>query len=165
MLPVLFSIGPITVSSFGFFLSLAFLFATFLLWRLAHGWDLNEEKILDLIILSFFGGLIGARIFFIMLNFNLFSFDLGKMLLVTKYPGLNFWGGFLGGWLTLNFFTRRFKMDFWQVADLAAIGLLGGLILGDLGCFLGGCSFGVPSNSFFAVPMVGVIGKRFPVQL
>ncbi len=165
MLPVLFSFGPLSVSSFGFFLALAFLFATFLVWRIARAWDLDEEKILDLVLLTFFGGLIGARIFFVSLNIEFFSTDLTKAILITKYPGLSFWGGLLGGWLALSFFVARFKLDFRQIADLAAVGFLGGIIFGDIGCFLGGCDVGSQSNLFFAVPVVGVIGKRFPVQI
>ena len=164
MFPILFSIGKIPVSSFGLFLALAFLLATFLVWRLARAWDLNEEKILDLVLLTFFGSLIGARIFFVSLNFDYFAPSLSRILLITSYPGLSFWGGLLGGWLTLLFFTKRFKLDFLQIADLAAIGLLGGLILGDVGCFLGGCGIGMPSN-FLGVNMVGAVGKRFPIQL
>lgn len=164
MLPVLLSIGPVSISSFGFFLALAFLFGTFLVWRIARAWDLPEEKILDLIILSFFGGLIGSRIFFVSLNFEYFSGDLLKTVLVTKYPGMNFWGGLAGGWLTLFVLSKRLRLNFWQMADLAAVGLLGGLIFGDIGCFLGGCSVGVESNFFLSTPVVGVLGKRFPVS-
>ena len=165
MLPVLFSIGPIPVSSFGLFLSLGFIYGSFLVWRLARAWELNEERVLDLIILTFFGGLLGARIFFVLLNFQFFQNDLFKILLITKYPGISFWGGFLGGWLTLSIFAKRLKFNFLQVADIAAAGFTGAMILGDIGCFLGGCGIGRTSNIFFAVPMVGVIGKRFPVQI
>ena len=165
MLPVLISIGPLAISSFGFFLALAFLYGSFLVWRLARAWDLPEEKVLDLILLTFFGGLIGARLFFVSLNLDFFSQNLLAILLITKYPGLNFWGGLLGGWLTLFYLARRLNLSFWQVADLAAIGFLGGLILGDIGCFLGGCGVGVASNAFFATPVVGVVGKRFPIQI
>lgn len=164
MFPVLFSIGGFSVSSFGVFLALAFLFGVFLIWRLSRAWDLSEEKILDLILLSFLGGLLGARIFFVAEHLSSFL-SLEKILLVNKYPGLSFWGGFLGSWLALYFFSRKFKMDFWQIADITAVGFLGGLILGNLGCFLGGCGVGMQSNLFLAAPMVGVIGKRFPVQI
>lgn len=165
MLPVLLTIGPITISSFGLFLSLGFIYGSFLVWRLARAWELSEEKVLDLIILTFFGGLIGARLFFVALNFEFFAADLFKIFPLTKYPGMSFWGGFLGGWLTLFVFARRLKFNFLQIADLAAVGFLGGLILSDIGCFLGGCGVGSLSNAFFAVPMVGIVGKRFPVQI
>lgn len=163
MFPVLITVGDVAVSSFGFFLALAFLFGTFLVWRLARAWDMDEERILDLTLLTFLGGLIGARAYFILEHFEFFGFNLLKMLQIIQYPGFSFWGGFLGGWLTLFFLTRRQRLDFWQVADLASIGFLGGLVLGNIGCLLGGCNLGVNSNLFFAVSVVGVIGKRFPV--
>jgi len=164
MIPVLFSIDSISISSFGVFLALGFLLGVLLVWRLARAWDLDEEKVLDLTLMTFVGGLIGARVYFAFEHWQTFISDPLKLILVMKYPGLSFWGGFLGGWLTLHILARRLKMDFWQVADIAAVGLLGGLILSDVGCFLGGCSVGVTSKAFFAFPMVGLIGKRWPVQ-
>ncbi len=164
MFPVLFSVGNLVVSSFGFFLALAFLLGIFLVWRLSRAWDLDEERILDLTLITFLGGLIGARLYFVTQNIAFFTADLTRIFLIPKYPGFSLWGGFLGGWLALYFFVRRFKLDFWHIADIASIGFLGGLFLADFGCFLGGCSVGNPSKMFFAVPMVGLVGKRFPVQ-
>lgn len=165
MLPVLLSIGNLTVSSFGFFLAVAFLAGIFLIWRLSRAWDLDEERVLDLTLLTFLGGLIGARLYFVTQNLSFFTSDLLRIFLIPKYPGFSFWGGFLGGWLSLYFFARKYKLDFWHIADIASIGFLGGLIFADIGCFLGGCSVGSPSRLFFAVPMVGAIGKRFPIQI
>ncbi len=164
MFPVLFSIGNISVSSFGVFLSIGFLLGIFLIWRISRAWDLNEEKILDLTLLTFFGGLLGARIYFALEHFDIFQQNWAALFLFNMYPGFSFWGAILGGWLTLYFYTGRKKWDFWQVADIVTIGFLGGLILADLGCFLGGCSVGIKSNLFLAVNMVGVLGKRFPTQ-
>lgn len=163
MLPVLFSIGPIPISSFGLFLSLSFIASFFLVWRLLRAWDLDEEKILDLFLLTFFGALLGARIFFILQNFSTFGWGIDKWFLIMKYPGLEFWGAFLGGWLALFIFAGKLKEDFWQMADLFAPGFLISLILGDIGCLLSGCYAGVLSN-FLGVHLVGVVGSRFPVQ-
>ncbi len=164
MFPVLFSIGKFGISSFGVFLALGFLFAVFLIWRLSRAWDLDEEKILDLTLLTFLGGLIGARIYFAIENWSYFATNLSKIILFYKYPGFSFWGSILGGWLTLFYFAKKFKLDFWLICDIAAVGFLGGLILSDVGCFLGGCGVGVPSKSFFAITQIGSIGKRFPTQ-
>lgn len=146
-------------------MALGFLLGLFLVWRLCRAWDLNEEKILDLTILTFIGGLIGARIYFAVSNWQIFAPNPFNLILFNKVPGFSFWGGILGGWLTLFYLARRYRMNFWQLADIAVVGLLGGLILSDIGCFLGGCSSGSPSQSFFAVTQVGLIGKRWPVQI
>jgi len=165
MFPVLFSIGKFSVSSFGVLLALGFLEALFLVWRLSRAWDLDEEKTLDLTLLIFLGGLIGARLIFAIEHWQLFAPSLLQIILFTKFPGFSYGGSFLGALLTMYYFTKRFKMDFWQIADIASVGLLGGLIWSSLGCFLGGCGIGIQSHAFFAVSMVGVLGKRFPVQL
>lgn len=164
MFPVLFSIGNLSISSFGVFLTAGFLFGTFLVWRLARAWDLDEEKVLDLTLLTFLGGLMGARIYFVLEHLQFFAESPLRIIIFTHYPGFSFWGAFLGGWLALFHFARRFKMDFWQSTDIASVGFLGGLILANLGCLLGGCSIGAASKLFFAVPQVGAIGKRLPVQ-
>lgn len=165
MFPVLFSIGSLSISSFGVFLALGFLLGIFLIWRLARAWDLDEEKVLDLALLTFLGGMIGARIYFVIDNWQYFAASPINVILINKVPGFSFWGGFLGGWLTLYFFAKRKRVDFWQLADIASLGLLGGLILSELGCFFGGCNAGIPAKAFFAVTQIGSLGKRWPVQL
>ena len=164
MFPVLSSIGSFSVSSFGILVALGYLFAIFLIWRLSRAWDLDEEKILDLTLVAFLGGMIGARAYFVLEHWDQFMVAPSKILLFYKFPGFSFWGGLLGGWLTLFYFSKRFKLDFWQIADIASAGFLGGLILLDIGCLLGGCGVGIPSKLVFAVSQAGHIGTRFPVQ-
>lgn len=164
MFPTLFSIGKVTISSFGTFLGLGFLAGIFLIWRLSRAWDLDEEKVLDLAILTSLSGVVGARIYFVLENWSYFANDLLKIIIFTRYPGFSFLGALIGGILGLMYFTKRFKVDFWQFADIASVGFLAGVILGDIGCFFGGCNVGAVSN-FLSMPVSGVIGRRFPVQI
>lgn len=143
---------------------MGFLYGTFLVWRLSRAWDLDEEKILDATLLTLIGGMLGARIFFAILHLQYFASAPLNLILINKVPGLSFWGAFLGGWLTLYFFSKAKRLDLWQLADIALVGVLGGLILSDAGCFFGGCNVGIPSKEFFAFTMVGFVGKRWPVQ-
>lgn len=164
MWPVIFSVGSLSISSFGIFLGLAFLAAVYTSWKLARLYEIDEERILDLAILTFFGGMISSRLFFVLTHLSIFD-DPSKIILISRYPGLSFWGGLAGGLLTLRFFASRSKLNFWQLADFAAAGLFLALSLGDVGCLLGGCFYGQVSNSFLATGVVGVIGKRFPLAI
>lgn len=165
MLPVLFKLGTIPISSFGVFLSIAFLVAVFTIWRIARIYEIDPEKILDLVLLTFFGGLILARIYHILLNLEQFD-SIYKMILINRYPGLSFWGGLLGGFLTLYYFIRRsVTLRFWQVADFAAVAFLLGCAIADIGCFLGGCVYGRVSSLPFTTDVVGLVGRRLPVSL
>lgn len=164
MYPVLFSINKFPVSSYGVFLALGFIVGLFLIWRLARAWDMDEEKILDLTLLTFLGGFAGARIFFVISNLTYFFQHPIAIILFYKMPGFALAGGLLGGFLTLYITARKKKMDFLQAADFAAVGFVAGSIFESLGCFLAACEIGRPSNIFFAVEMAGYVGKRFPVQ-
>lgn len=164
MWPVLIAWGPIVISSFGFFIALAFLLGVYLVWKLSCVYELESEKVLDLLLLTFFGGLIGSRLVFIALNFSSFvSWD--QYFLINRYPGLSFWGALVGGGVTIWYFSGRLRLPFWQLLDLIAVGLVAGTILGDFGCLLGGCAYGIPSNWPIALPVVGLIEKRLPIMI
>lgn len=176
MFPILFSVGSWPISSFGLFLTLALFLGSFFVWRIGKLYDLDQEKIIDLILLTFFGGLIFARIYFVIVHKDFFQVvpDVGKLsflekfirvILINKFPGLSFWGAIFGGGLTLFLFSKRFKMDFWQVADFGMVGLLIGLGVSSLGCFLGACQPGMVSNWPIAVNLVGLAERRFPLQI
>ncbi len=161
MLPVLFTFGEIPISSFGLFLALAFLASVLTIWKIARAYEIDPEKILDLVLITFLIGLLVSRVYFVALNWELYN-SLQKAVLINRYPGLSFWGGMLGGFLALWFLVKRYKLRFWEIADFASVAFLTGMVIGDLGCFLGGCAYGKISNLFIATPIVGLIGKRFP---
>ena len=164
MYPILLNLGPLVISSFGLFLALALLAGSFIVWRLINVYEIDQEKTLDLIFLTFFGGLIGSRLLFVVLNYQQFH-DTLRIVLINRYPGLNFWGGLFLSLLILGFFAARLKVNFWLIADIAAVGLMVALSLGSIGCLLAGCQYGISSNLPIALSQVGLIGKRFPVQI
>lgn len=164
MKPTLLTIGQIPISSFGLFLILALVSAAFVIWRLAKVYDYDQEKVIDLLLYTFVGGLIGARVYFILSHLDQFD-NLLTMLLINRYPGLSFWGGLMGGVVTLRILTKYFKVNFWQAGDFAAVGLMIALAIGSFGCLLGSCMPGMVSSLPVAVPQVGLIGNRFPLQV
>src|SRR4030042_6258421 len=107
MFPILFKIGPVTIYSWGFFLVLAYLAATFILWREGKRQGYNEERLLDLSIISLIASLIGGRVLFVILNIPLFQEE--------PISALYFWqGGFVyqGAFLaviaaSISFIRRR----------------------------------------------------------
>lgn len=168
MYPVLFTIAGWPVSSFGFFLALALTACAFTVWRLCLVYDYDKEQTLDLVLLTFFGSFFGARIYFILFHLNLFlgsSIYFDRMFQIYLYPGLSFWGAFLGGIMTLVLFSNRLKINFWQVADIGIVGFFIAMFFGSVGCLLNTCQYGIPSNLLIAVPQEGLIGRRFPVQI
>ena len=165
MLPLLFSVGPINFYSLGLFLAIGFFLSAFFTWRRLRELGIDEEKVIDLIILAALVGLVFGRIFFVIQNLSLFDFDLARWLLISKYPGLSFWGGIGGIFLAIYWFSRRQNLDFWQLADEFVYGMMPFLILSQIGAFFDGSGFGKPTTMPWGIYATGSLLKRQPLPL
>lgn len=163
MHPVLFSVGPIIVYSFSLFLVLGLFLGSFVIWKEGRS-GFGENKLFDGILICFLSGLLVARLFFVFFHFDFFSLDVIRWILFVHYPGFSFWGGVVGAFLGLTFFTRS-KELFLKLADLYSLGMPLMLIFGDFGCFLNGCVVGKPARLFWAMDYPGVMEGRHPVPL
>lgn len=163
MYPVLLNIGNFQISSFGFFLTIGMILGSFAVWRIARGYELDSEKTLDFIFLTIGAGVIASRLFYVLTNLSIFDTP-SKVIFLNRYPGLSFWGGLAGALLVLIWLTKKNKISLLQAGDFALVGFMLAAFFAHIGCLLGGCGLGIESGLFFAVPQVGVIGNRIPVQ-
>lgn len=164
MHPVLLSFGSLVISSFGFFLALGFLAGLFTVWRLSRIYDIDEEKILDVSLLTFFGGLLGARILFAVFNPGTLN-SVERIFSITRYPGLMLYGGLILGAGILYLLSKKLRLDFFQMADFLLVGVFAAEVLGSFGCLLGSCHPGITWSGPLSVDQAGLLGSRFPTQL
>lgn len=171
MRPILFSLGPISISSFGFFAALAFLLATFLIWKnsaeelLFSKNPIKEETLFDGVFTFVLSALLGARLIFVFSHFDQFGLNLLRWILIRQASGFSFLGGFLVGTFFLIIFCLRKKIDFWNMADLFSLGGSAGLSLALIGALLDGVGAGAMTTAPWGVLFVGLEGRRHPVQL
>lgn len=164
MKPVLFSLGSLPISSLGVSLILGILVSTYFIWRVIRVYELNEEQVIDLVLITVAGGLMGARTYFYFTHLNEFGEPV-QFILFNKYPGLSFWGGLLGGILALKLGTLKLKLNFYQIMDFAVAVLFAGIAISSFGCLLASCQYGLTSNNLFSVTQIGILNKRFPLQI
>jgi phosphatidylglycerol:prolipoprotein diacylglycerol transferase len=143
--PEIFRIGNFPINTYGILLAVGMLLALFVAARLAARDGLPRERIYDLGLWTLIGGLLGSKIlmFFVDEQFranpwSIFSLDFLR-------SGGIFYGGFIGGVLTLFFLIHYYKLDFWKVADAFAPGVALGQFFGREGCFAAGCCWGKPT--------------------
>jgi phosphatidylglycerol---prolipoprotein diacylglyceryl transferase len=65
--------------------------------------------------------------------------------------GLAYYGGFVFAVVFAYYYVRKHGLGWWRTADLAAPGIMLGLVCGRLGCFLNGCCYGKPTSSWIGV--------------
>ncbi len=165
MLPVLFTIGPVTVYTFALFLGVGFFLSAFLIWRRLRDLGLEEEKIIDFLLFLFLLGFVFSRLGFIFTHFSSFKLAIIRWLLVGRYPGLSLWGAILGGIIALIWFCKRNRWDLWRVADEVTFGLLPFPVLIQIGSFFDGCVVGVPTSMPWGMFFPGDLIRRQPVSL
>lgn len=164
MYPIIISVGPFTIYSFGVFAVLSFFIASFIIWKRGREYHFLEEDIFDAIVLVSLSGLLGARVFYILLNFERFGSSLSRWISFYQVPGLLFVGGLIFGMITLLIISRRKRWDFLSATDVFVTGLSFGQAIGWIGGFLSGFGAGKVSERL-GIEFVGQDSPRLPLQL
>lgn len=162
MRPVLIKIGAFNIYSYGFMLAVAFLIGTLLARSEARRKGFNPDIIFDLVLVVAAGGIIGARLFYVIGHWQQFA-ETPLLALAIWQPGLVFYGGLLGGAFGVLIFVRVKNLFLWDIADILAPSLALGYAIARIGCFLNGCCYGKPSSLPWAVDFFDV--PRHPTQL
>jgi len=160
MLPILFSLGPIKIYTFGVFLVLAFFWGSFLLWKLIRLTAFKEEEVFDGLFFALGFSLFFSRLFYVVLNFSEFGFSFLKFILINGYPGLSLYGALFGGFLGIFIFTLFKKLRFLILIDYFIPPLFLALAFGKLGSFFSGEEIGTKTKFFLAVKYLGYDGFR-----
>ena len=141
MFPKICTVGPFTIYSYGVMLAIAVVVCSILLGRDAKRMGLQAGTMYDLVFVAILSGIVGARIFFILLNLSYFS-KYPQEIIMVQNGGLAFQGGLVFATLACVFFLKKKGILSLEVADLIAPYLALGQSIGRIGCFLNGCCHG-----------------------
>lgn len=141
MHPILIHIGSFTLYTYGFFLAMGFLAAIWFSKRNARFYDLKPDDISDLFFVILVSGIVGARLLYVIINFEDFRASLLDVFKLWN-GGLVFFGGFIGAVAASIVTIRIKKLPFFKTADTIAPGVALGHGIGRLGCFFAGCCYG-----------------------
>jgi phosphatidylglycerol:prolipoprotein diacylglycerol transferase len=162
--PVLLSLGPVAVYSWGAMLGVAFVAC----WLLARWYlplrGVDKAQVLDLVLAAAAGGLVGARTLYVAANWSVFAANPLWVFMLQK-GGMVFYGGLVGGGLAVLAYVLVRRLPVPQVADAAALALPLGSAIGRVGCFLNGCCGGRETAGLFGVTFPGGAGPVVPTQL
>jgi len=147
MNPVAFHIGPLTIRWYGIMVALGFVTAMLYAQRRARRFSMPPEDVENLALFAVVGGLIGARVLYVISNWSEFRTAPAEIVRID-HGGLVFYGGLIGGGLAAWRLIRRRKLPVWKTADVVAPAVPLGHAIGRIGCLLNGCCFGRPWTRF-----------------
>ncbi|MFZ9888354.1 MAG: prolipoprotein diacylglyceryl transferase [Myxococcota bacterium] len=178
MHPVLFRIPGIDLPlhTYGVMIVTGFLLAMFVAHRQALRIGELQDEVLDVAFWALVGGLIGARVVFILVNWRQYFVEqfwdpqlkfLPSFLVVWK-GGLVFYGAALGGLIGFLLFSRSRGLNLRQTlkfADIVVVGVPLAHVFGRFGCIAAGCCWGDAMFHIDDGVMVSDIplAARFPV--
>jgi phosphatidylglycerol:prolipoprotein diacylglycerol transferase len=150
--PILFTVGDFSLHSFGVLVALGFMAGLWVASRNAMRVGINGEFIYDLAPWLIGGGLLGARVLYVVSYWDrdFAGEPLGEVFAVWR-GGLVFYGGLIGATGLAVIRLRMLKQPVWRVADCLASGIALGHVFGRLGCLANGCCYGRPADAPWAV--------------
>jgi phosphatidylglycerol---prolipoprotein diacylglyceryl transferase len=141
LLPVLFRIGSLEITSFGVMVALGALAGLWVFRReLAHA--KLPDAALDAAVYGLIGGLLGAKLLYVFEHLGEGSF----FSLFLDRGGMSWFGGFVGGVLAGVATIRAKRWPMMAVLSAATPALAIGQMLGRVGCFLVGDDYGSPTS-------------------
>lgn len=142
---VAFSIFGIDVMWYGILMASGMIIGTLLAIKEGKRVGIKEDDILDLAIVAIPSGLIGARLYYVIFNWDYYSQNISQIL-NFRGGGMAIHGALIGGILAGYLFSRYKKMSFFKLADTVIIGVPLAQAIGRWGNFINQEAHGGPTN-------------------
>lgn len=134
--PFIVKLGPVELTGYGIMMMVGFLVGGWLIVLELRRRGLYEEYASDITVAAVIGGIVGAKLWYWVLNGgSLFS-----------RGGLVWYGGFVGGFLAVMLNGWRLKVPIRWTFHLCAPALAAAYALGRIGCFIVNDDYGRPTD-------------------
>ncbi len=147
--PLVFKLGPLEITGYGIMMMAGFMLGGWLIDLELKRRGLRTEYAADITVAAVIGGVLGAKIWYVVLTQDLSS--------LFSRGGLVWYGGFIGGVTAVWINGLRRKVPTRWTAQLAAPALAAAYAIGRVGCFMVGDDYGRPTS--------GPLGVQFPQGL
>jgi phosphatidylglycerol:prolipoprotein diacylglycerol transferase len=156
--PELFSIGPVTVYTYGVLLAASYLLGLRLAMSRAKKRGLDSNRVLDLGIYIIIAALLGAKLLLLVVDFDQFRRDPAEIWNLARSGGV-FYGGLILAVVVAFWYIAKHQLPFWTTCDVFAPGIALGHVTGRLGCLAAGCCFGRQTDAPWAITFINPLAQ------
>ncbi|MCD4733256.1 prolipoprotein diacylglyceryl transferase [bacterium] len=153
MFPDLFSCGELTLRAYGLMLAISFLAGMLAAsWR-ADRRGIEPKHVFDLSLVILVTSIIGARLFHFFFHYSSYAITGEPFLQLLRIwdGGLMLFGGFVFALVGSIIYLKIKKLPLWELTDILSPSVMLGLGFTRIGCFLNGCCYGKPTDSWLGV--------------
>ena len=145
-----FYIGSFFIAFYGVIIAIGMLIGVSFILKEAKRVGFDEDQFLDICIITIIVGVLGARIYYVILAWDYYK-DNPLSALNIRQGGLAIYGGVLAGIACVYILSRIKKLSFLKVMDVAMFGVIIGQICGRWGNFFNREAFGQYTDNLFAM--------------
>lgn len=162
MHPVLFKIGSFTIYTYGFCIALgALLGFAYMYWQGKKQYGITFDQSNNLFILLVVAGVVGGKLFMIFEDPSLYLSQPKKLF---SGSGFVFYGSLLTTIPVMLWYFRKIKVPVLGMLDVMAAVTCIVHGLGRVGCFMAGCCYGLPTDSFLSVVFTNSVCQAEPLH-
>ncbi|MBM7636375.1 prolipoprotein diacylglyceryl transferase [Streptococcus saliviloxodontae] len=149
--PIAFQLGPFSVRWYAICIVSGLLLAVYLAMREGARKNISSDDILDFILIAFPIAIIGARLYYVIFQWDYYSKHLGDIIAIWN-GGIAIYGGLLTGALVLYVFSRSRFISPIDFLDIAAPGVMIAQAMGRWGNFFNQEAYGKAVSSLNYLP-------------
>lgn len=130
-----------SIKLYGLLIAVGYLIALAVATKLATKKGLDVDALYDAVIFGTIGGIIGARAYYVIFNWDYYSANTSHIMNISE-GGLAIYGGIIGALLVAFIVCKIRKFNVLDIFDIAAVGFLIGQGVGRWGNFTNQEAFG-----------------------
>ncbi len=153
--PVAFTIFNIDIMWYGILIAAGVIIGTLLALKESRRIGFRDEDLIDLLIIAIPAAVIGARLYYVIFQFEYYKDDLSQIFNI-RGGGLAIHGGIIAAVIAGIIYCKIKKVNFWQLADIVAPSLILGQAIGRWGNFINQEAYGRVTNLPWGIMVNGV---------
>jgi phosphatidylglycerol:prolipoprotein diacylglycerol transferase len=146
--PVLVTIGGLKIHWYGIMIALGLYAGIQIALRDAPRRGINRDQLMNVALLAAVLGIIGGRLYYVVQNNPSFYLHHPIEIIAVWQGGMAFFGAIFGGALAMGIAAWRWRMPFWSLLDVGALGMTIGQAIGRVGNIINGDIVGYRTNGW-----------------
>lgn len=143
---IAFTIGSYEVHWYGIIIAFGFALAVLYGGRTAYKWKMSLDGMTDVLICGTIFGIVCARAYYVIFEWDYFSAHPSEIIQIWN-GGIAIYGGIIGAIIGAAIGCKIGKIDFYNLLDMGALGLLIGQGIGRWGNFFNQEAFGMNTDT------------------